>query len=78
MLLLLLVPLSSHLSLARLVALLLLVIQGSPHFSQFLSNLPKGDLRGLFLDPSAMLLAKEHESRKGLLAFGTLHGLLLQ
>jgi hypothetical protein len=72
------VPLSSHLSLARLETLLLLIIQGSPHFSQFFSNLPKGDLRVLFLDPSAILLAKEHESRKGLLAFGALDGLLLQ
>lgn len=63
--------------LARLVALLGLVVQGTPHFSQFLSNATKGQLGIFFLEFGTMFLGEQHESRQRLLAAAAAAGLLL-
>jgi hypothetical protein len=54
--------------LASLVVFLGLVIQGAPHFSQFLTNPSKGQLRIALLELGTVFLGKQHESREGLFA----------
>lgn len=61
-------PVIRNLTLPGFVFFLFLVGERPPQFTQLLSNSTKGEVRLVFLNLGAMLLAEEHESRKRLLA----------